>query len=182
MGLRNSGVPMWGTYDDHDYGMNDGDSSFAHKDASQRAFLDFLGHPADSPLRKQKGVYTSHSFDVSGHSILVVMLDMRFHKDPYGTKKGDFLGEEQWSWLEQLLDTSTAKVHLIVSSLQLLEGRFNVGESWGRFPEARTRMLDLLTSKNVSTPIVLSGDVHFAEMNAARCNGGSRRLLEVTSS
>ena len=34
--------------------------------------------------------------------------------------KGTMLGDEQWKWLEQELATSTAAVHIIASSVQVL--------------------------------------------------------------
>jgi alkaline phosphatase D len=133
---RNETV-LLGTWDDHDYGVNDGDKTFEPKTRRQRAFLDFLGEDVNSPRRMQQGVYSSRLFNFStdqGRSdgsalafqdktVLVVLLDLRWHKDVYGVKDGDFLGEAQWAWLEQTLQDSVARVHLIVSSLPLLEGR-----------------------------------------------------------
>jgi hypothetical protein len=29
---------------------------------------------------------------------MVVALDLRYHRDPYGVEGGDILGEEQWEW------------------------------------------------------------------------------------
>lgn len=47
---------------------------------------------------------------------------IRYNKDPYtvGPDVGDFLGHTQWAWLEKLLETSDANVHLIVSSIQVI--------------------------------------------------------------
>ena len=153
----------------------------------QAAFLDFIGEPAGSTRRLQQGVYASRLFDYGGadRRVLVILLDMRFHKDPYGTENGDFLGEAQWAWLEQTLRESDARVNLLVSSLQLLEPRHGLAECWGRFPASRARLLRLLTRAdlNVRAPVVLSGDVHFSELSLGRCGGaGGRALLEVTSS
>lgn len=38
-----------GTWDDHDYGLNDAGKEFPHKIANQRLLLDFLDEPQDSP-------------------------------------------------------------------------------------------------------------------------------------
>lgn len=182
----NSSVPMLATWDDHDFGLDNGDGhTYPYRDESQAAFLDFIGEPPESPRRRQRGVYTSQLVDFGamgelGRKVLVVLLDMRYSKDPYGVPDGDFLGEAQWEWLDRTLAQSEADVHLIVSSLQLLQSRNVVGESWVRFPAARKRLLSLLARRNVSAPIVLSGDVHFAELGMGHCSGG--QLLEVTSS
>ncbi|XP_065869519.1 uncharacterized protein [Euphorbia lathyris] len=47
-----------GTWDDHDYGLNDAGKEFEGKVTNQRLLLDFLDEPQDSPRRKQEGVYT----------------------------------------------------------------------------------------------------------------------------
>lgn len=39
---------MIGVWDDHDYGVNNGDITFAKKIPVRKIFLDFLGEPKDS--------------------------------------------------------------------------------------------------------------------------------------
>ncbi len=57
-----SEIPVIGTWDDHDYGMNDGGVYFKAKAASQEVFLDFMGVAKDSPRRKQAGIYWTHHY------------------------------------------------------------------------------------------------------------------------
>jgi alkaline phosphatase D len=132
-------------YDDHDYGINDGDRWYPHKKESQAQFLDMLRVPPGDHARREdrNGTYHYHLLRgpagrpvgggeggsgnasggggglYSGKTVAVVTLDARFHRDPYGTAGGDFLGEEQWAWLERTLAASTADVHLVVSSVQV---------------------------------------------------------------
>jgi len=206
-----------GTWDDHDYGLNDGDRLMPLKQDSKDAFLTFFGALPDDPRRKRGGVYSSTLFtngeSSSGggggvgsgptggptggrHSVLVLALDMRWFKDPYDAEKegggggggggGDFLGEEQWAWLEATLLGSNADAHIFVSSLQLLVvGREPFSECWNDFPEARERFLQLLVRLNVKAPLVVSGDVHFAEVMEADCGGGTAggaKVVELTTS
>jgi hypothetical protein len=71
--------------------------------------------------------------------------------------------------LESLLHSSTARAHILVSSLQLLPThRERLSEGWPRFPAARQRLLRLLVDARVRAPMIVSGDVHFAELMAAR--------------
>lgn len=47
-------MPAWivqvvGTWDDHDYGLNDAGKEFGGKKTNQRLLLDFLDEPQDSP-------------------------------------------------------------------------------------------------------------------------------------
>ena len=92
---------------------------------------------------------------------------------------GTILGEEQWKWLESQLHESNAQVHVIVSSIQVLTTN-PVMESWGHYPQERHRLLKLVNG--VSGSVLLSGDVHHAEMFGPKHFTTSKRLLEVTSS
>lgn len=60
-----------GTWDDHDYGLNDAGKEFKHKDINQKLMLDFLDEPPNSPRRKQAGVYASYTFGPQGRRIKV---------------------------------------------------------------------------------------------------------------
>ena len=61
----------------------------------------------------------------------------------------DFLSEAQWEWLDKTLAASTARVHLFVSSLPLLEQVVRgLGENWDRFPAAKERFLMWMLAQN----------------------------------
>ena len=75
---------MIGTYDDHDFGENNAGKEFAHKNETQALLLDFLGTPAEHPLRQQEGLYRAYTFGPPGRRLRVLMLDTRFHRDPIG--------------------------------------------------------------------------------------------------
>jgi alkaline phosphatase D len=101
---------------------------------------------------------------------------------------GEILGEEQWAWLERELAESTASIHIIVSSIQVLTTN-PVVESWGHFPKERERLLKLINP--VSGLVLLSGDVHHAEistttkhdsMNSKTSSTTEGSIIEVTSS
>eukprot|EP00729_Bicosta_minor_P019591 gene19591-12674_t len=173
-----------GTWDDHDFGLNDGDGRLSIKEES--------AVPGG-------GVYTSTTYDFTtvemraqGKTFVltVILLDTRYHKTAYEpAATGDFLGATQWGWLEQVLDGSTADAHLIVSSLQVLPAMGlpgKDGEHWSRFPAARQRLLQLLEDKEVAAPLLLSGDVHLGEFSLAACGNGNgdsaKKMVEVTSS
>lgn len=233
-----------GTWDDHDYGENDSGKYYAHKQASQKLFLEFLGVGKEEKRRyKRKGVYSSHVFGPSGRrQVKIILLDSRYHRDSHYIPsisivldsgvtaflsavvrwlcaflglghdyEGDILGEDQWRWLEAQLTyepcstsskTAPTKegnstidppgrnsenpphevcenspaVHIIVSSIQVMT-KLAVVESWGHFPSARRRLFSLLKSARPRGLILISGDVHFAELL-----GVMDGVLEVTSS
>jgi len=98
--LRASSTPVLGTWDDHDFGIDDGDRTFPRREDSKVQFLDFLDAPADDArrLREGVGVWGSTLLGEGDRSILVIALDLRYHRDSYGVEGGDILGEEQWIW------------------------------------------------------------------------------------
>lgn len=195
----------FGTWDDHDYGANDMGSDMIHREPRRDAFLDFLKVPQDSPRRQRKGVYNSIVFGEDDKKVKVIFLDTRWHRDshlipslasskiPMGSVlscltrwfsavqmqkrhreyNGTVLGEEQWQWLERQVEASDASVNIIVSSIQVFTTNPAV-ESWGHFEKERDRLVR--TIQNLPGLVVLSGDVHHAELL------GAGPILEVTSS
>ena len=100
-----STTPLLATWDDHDYGENDGDRHTPHKADAQRLFLDFLGAAPEDVRRSREGVYTAYTWGPVGRRVKVVLLDLRYFQDP-APEVRDLLGEEQWRWLEEELDYS----------------------------------------------------------------------------
>jgi alkaline phosphatase D len=193
MKLKES-TPVIGTWDDHDYGMNDGGVHFKFKAASQQVFLDFMEVEKDSPRRKQEGVYAAHSFEVGGKSIKIIVLDTRYFRsdltpdiesskrnkpNPYG--QGTILGEAQWNWLENTLKNSSATYHIIVSSIQFLSNEHGF-ECWGNFPHEVDKLEQLLVTTQAKNTIILSGDRHISEISKKNVPGLNYPLIDFTSS
>jgi alkaline phosphatase D len=157
-------IPVIGTWDDHDFGQNDAGRENPIKKEAQQQALDFLGEPAESPRRTQEGLYTSYMFGPKGKTLKIILLDTRYHRESPG-QESDILGPAQWSWLEDQLRNSTADVHVLVSSIQLLHPvPSRKMERWINFPLARQRMLSLLKETRPANFFILSGDRHFSEM------------------
>ncbi|POM60577.1 hypothetical protein PHPALM_30546 [Phytophthora palmivora] len=176
-------TPIIGIWDDHDYGINDGGKYYSYREDSQQVFLDFINEPKDSPRRKQEGIYTSYTVGTGDRTIKFILVDNRYHRDDYGTNDGNLLGEAQWKWLENELMTSSAAFNVIVSGIQILPGdRYPVAECWGRFPSQRERLLKLILASHAKGVILLSGDVHFSEINQVVCSNGTNTITEITSS
>lgn len=139
--------------------------------------------PAEHSRRQQQGVYTSSILATGNLTCKVLLLDTRFNKDPYGAVDGDFLGEEQWRWLEAELADDRPDLVLLGSSIQVLpEGKL-IEESWSKFPAVRERLLRQVLESPVPNILLLSGDVHTSEVLKARCGAGRDKLLtEFTTS
>ena len=170
--------PVIGIWDDHDYGRNNAGFGYPFKKESQKLFLDFLDEPTESPRRNQSGIYTTRRFGPSGSEVCVILLDGRSFR---GAPKsgGDILGEAQWLWLTDILENSTAQIHLICSGSQILPTEHR-HEKWADYPDSRKRLLDLLARTQKTGVIFLSGDRHMAEISRIEHAGTS--FTEVTSS
>ena len=80
-------IPVVGIWDDHDYGINDGNKNFADKSASKQEFLDFIGASKNDPRRSQDGVYDAYTLGSGNHTVKVILLDVRFNRDPWPHQK-----------------------------------------------------------------------------------------------
>jgi hypothetical protein len=175
-----------GVYDDHDYGQNDGDKHFhpPTRQASMQLFFDFMGEPADAARRKQNAVYGYYIFGAYPRRVRIILLDNRTQKDAYGDALDqDMLGEEQWEWLESILRTTQAEVTFIGAGLQILaRGDPWITESWTKMPQSQARLLALIAATRTPAVILLSGDMHFAELNAVTCSPVGYPIYDFTSS
>lgn len=188
--LREQGTAVIGTWDDHDYGRNDGDKNYPFKAQNQQLALDFLQEPAHSPRRQQEGIYAAYEYRVGRKKIKVILLDDRYFQDPlyrdsalvyHPNPTGDILGEAQWQWLRDQLTHSDADAHIIASGIQFLPQEHKY-EKWANFPVARQRFLDLLAATKPKGILLISGDRHIGEMTKAPVPGIPYPVLEVTSS
>ncbi|WP_291965533.1 alkaline phosphatase D family protein [Maribacter sp.] len=183
-----------GTWDDHDYGLNDGGVEFKAKDASQQEFLNFMDVPESSPLRKRQGVYNSKKYEVDGHTINIIILDTRYFRtkltpdtetrkrvrpNEYGV--GTMLGAAQWGWLEKELNDSKADFNIIVSSVQYLSNEHGF-ETWGNFPHEVDKLANIILDSKARGVIILSGDRHISEFSSTKITGMEYPLIDFTSS
>ena len=87
-----TGTPIIGVWDDHDYGINDGGKSFKYRLQSQKVFLDFVDEPMDSIRRQREGIYASYTYGSADQIVKIILLDVRSH-DTRGGSNCDVLGK-----------------------------------------------------------------------------------------
>jgi alkaline phosphatase D len=192
--LRKS-VPMWATWDDHDYGVNDGGADYPKRVESQKVFMDFWGEAQDSPRRKREGVYDAGVFGPAGKQVQIILLDTRYFRgplqickscapnqgryEPSADQTSTMLGEAQWKWLEEQLRIP-AQVRIIVSSIQVVPEDHG-WEKWMNLPHERQRLYTLIRDTKASGVLFLSGDRHLAELSMMD-GGVGYPLYDLTSS
>jgi len=187
-------VKVIGTWDDHDYALNDGGIENPIKKASQQLFLDFLEVPKDDKRRVQEGVYYAETIKKGENSVKILVLDTRYFrteltKDSSGEKRyipnkyaeGTMLGEQQWKWLENELSTSKADFNIIVSSIQFLSNKHGF-EAWGNMPHEVDKLEKMIINSKAKNTIILSGDRHIAEVSIKNIGDYRKPLVDITSS
>jgi alkaline phosphatase D len=192
--LRKS-VPVMATWDDHDYGVNDGGANYPKRVESQKVFMDFWGDSQDSPRRKREGIYDAKVFGPVGKQVQLILLDTRYFRgplqickscasnqgryEPSDDKSSPMLGEAQWKWLEEQLRIP-AQVRIIVSSIQVV-AEDHGWEKWMNLPHERQRLFHLIRDTKASGVLFISGDRHLAELSMMDAGVGYP-LYDLTSS
>jgi alkaline phosphatase D len=187
-------VDILGTWDDHDFGVNDGGVEYLKKDSAQQLLLNFLDVDLNDIRRKRKGVYHSQLFNIDEKNIKIIVLDTRYFRtpltvDPTGEKRyvpnptntGTILGEEQWQWLEKEIRNTTADFNIIVSSIQFLSYEHGF-ETWGNMPNEVEKLKDIIVNSKAKNVILLSGDRHISEISSTKIKGLKYPLYDFTSS
>ena len=183
-----------GTWDDHDYGLNDTGEEFPKKKESQQLFLDFFDVPEDSPRRNREGIYHSEIIRTEKGSVKIIVLDTRYFRTALNYSKerrkryqankygdGTILGEKQWNWLKNELAETDTDFTIILSSIQFLSRQHGF-ETWGNFPHEIDKMNQLLKASKARNVIFISGDRHISEFSKANIDGLAYPLVEFTSS
>lgn len=189
-----SRFPIMATWDDHDYGVNDGGVDYPQREASRQEFLRFWQVPKASPVRSRDGIYDAAIFGPEGKRVQLILLDTRSFRSslargekqriggPYipdeDTNK-TLLGAAQWAWLEKEL-RKPAELRVICSSIQCIpeaQGQ----ETWSNLPLERTRLFKLIESTRAEGVVLLSGDRHWAELSRLATDV-PYPLCEMTSS
>ena len=173
-------------WDDHDFGENDGGSSYPLKHEAKKLYLDFWEIPNDDIRHQRDGIYTNKLIYIDNFIINLILLDTRYFRSDLKKTKGfkpvylkneelnaTILGDKQWSWLVEVMKIKS-DLTIIATSIQLLptEHRF---EKWSNFPSDHFKLKKLLKSQ--SRPIiVISGDRHQGAIY------NDENIYEITSS
>jgi alkaline phosphatase D len=187
--------PVIATWDDHDYGVNNGGAEYPKKVESKEVFLDFWNEPDTSERREHEGIYTSYFYGEKGKRVQVILLDTRTFRTPLtyvvpegeikkqylpdSNKSSTFLGEKQWKWLKKELKKE-ADIRIIASSIQF-GNEHNSMESWSNFPREHEKMISLIKKTKANGVVFISGDVHWAEISK-QPQEDTYPLYDITSS
>lgn len=176
--------PIFATWDDHDFGTNDGDLRFTGKQAARKIFLGFFGGKNIDQVYKleEDSVY----FSLKSFHQNFIFLDNRYfrqpNKDPKSQQNYAHWGQKQYSWLINNLKNSDQPTWLINGNQFFSGVTLDYKESLqSNNPENFKLLLNDL--KTVKAPVVFgSGDIHFSEIMKIPAHQIGYETYELTSS
>ena len=156
-----AGVPVYATWDDHDYFKNDAAGvprgyTRADKEAVCDVFRQAWNNPSYGFGDERRGVFLRTRIGPCD----VIMVDNRYFRK---NQPGSFLGDEQMKWLRaQLLDCKGP--FIILSCGTMWSDYVSRGkDSWGRWdPQGRERIFQLIETNRIAGVLLISGDRHGA--------------------
>ncbi len=149
------------TWDDHDFGPNDSDRSYAGRFLTRQAFELFWGNP---PLGADGsgGVTTTYGWS----DVDVFLTDNRWNRDAQNRVTGaqSYLGRDQIEWLLNSLKSSRATFKLVVVGGQTVNSSATF-ENYATYGAEREFLLNRLAMERIPGIIFLSGDKHWTELS-----------------
>ena len=165
-------------WDDHDYGPNNSDRSFIHKDQTLEGFRLFWGNPTFG-LPGLGGITSYFQYN----DIDFFLLDDRYFRSPNKRQTGEatMLGKEQLEWLIDALSGSYAPFKMVCIGGQVLNtapGEENYGD---HFKEEQAYLLKRIEEEDIKNVIFVTGDRHHTTMSKY-VNARGNTLYDLTVS
>ena len=169
-------VPIYATWDDHDFGGNNKDGTLARKSDSLKSFKAMWGWaPRGTALL---GPSVASQVDLCGQRFF--LMDDRYFRDPRGASKAVQWGSNQESWFARNLAASSTPAW-IMNGGQFFGGYLKKESFEYDHPTELARITQTL--KDVAAPAMFaSGDVHFSELMKIEKARVGYETYEVTSS
>lgn len=174
-------VPVFATWDDHDYFANDAHGSDYTGEKVEVGLLRSLWEEHwNNPKPAGEGIY----FSTHLGPVHLIMLDTRScRENERQGEYGSFLGARQMKWLVNEMEQSTSPFLLISSGTMWSDYISGGKDSWRRWDIAgREEIFSLIDAKKKTRVVLLSGDRHGARGFAIpRPNGQPIYELETGS-
>ncbi len=176
-------VPNYAIWDDHDFGPNDSNGSFALKDKSLSTFQHFWPNPTNGVdgLKGNTSMVTIGDVDF-------FLLDNRYNRTAQNLNitpnlsvdhGASILGQDQIYWLINALMSSKASFKVICIGGQFLNSEA-VYENYANYAKEKSYIIELLQANKINNVVFLSGDRHCGEIS--KWTNGNYTLYDLTSS
>lgn len=151
-------TPLWGTWDDHDFGKNDSDGLLKNKQTVRRVFQEYRA--LNNFGQDDEGIYTKFRRG----PIEVFLLDPRWFSQtgpsPVDAKKTTCLGDRQWSWLLENLKSSTATFKILATGMIWDDKVNSEKDHWETYRHEREALIDFIGREKISGVVLMGGDIH----------------------
>lgn len=163
---------QYAIWDDHDYGPNDGDGTWIHKEMAWEVFKNFWGNPTFG-LPGQKGCTTWFQYN----DVDFFLLDNRYFRTPNfceSCPNRSSMGKEQMDWLLASLAASRAPFKIVAVGGQVLTTSDNDETLAHFFPADRDTMLRHIEREKIKGVVFLTGDRHYTELSETTNSNGDK--------
>ena len=151
-------TPVWGTWDDHDFGGNDTDGKISNKQVIRQVFAEYRAQKQFGD--GQHGVYTKFRRG----PIEVFMIDPRYFSQtepsPVAPDKPTCLGKTQWEWLCNGLKQSTAPFKLLATGMIWDDKKNGEKDDWHTYAHEREAIFDFIGENKIGGVALIGGDIH----------------------
>jgi len=169
-------IPVFGTWDDHDYGFNNGDKTYKYKKEAAEIFEVFFPYTKSKSTSKGPGL--SYRFSLAGQNFY--FLDARSFRDHYKNAKGSHLGDKQESWLFRDMRSHKGPIWLVKGDQFF--GKYHRFESWERYHPANLKSFLKKLKRERDPALFVSGDRHLTEIMKLEKALAGYTSYELTSS
>ncbi len=173
-------VPIIATWDDHDFGMNNGDGQvYPYVKEAQKNFLQFFAQEPGICRNMIAGPGVSSAWRFG--SQLFFLMDNRSFREPSESQnRYAHWGREQEYWLLGLLRSHSGPAFICSGSVFFLEMMFVESLSKNHPGQFSGLMAELKALQ--SKVVFVSGDVHFSEISQIESSHLGYQTYELTSS
>lgn len=154
-------VPLYTSWDDHDYLNNDLNGiPKGFTDADRKALREVWYENWNNPEKSGEGIY----FNARIGPVEIIMPDTRScRENERRGQYGSYLGLKQLEWLKETLKNSSAPFKIISSGTMWSDYISNGKDSWGTWDvEARDEIFNFIEKEKIQGVLLVSGDRHGA--------------------
>jgi alkaline phosphatase D len=164
-------------WDDHDFGPNNSDASFAGAELSREVFDLFWPNPTNGVPGVEGNTSMFSYYDAD-----IYLMDDRTFRVPGDMKTSEpaMLGKAQVEWLIRAMKSSGATFKLVAIGSQVLNPAA-VYETMSTIPKERDELLHRIEEEGIRGVVFLTGDRHFTELSRLKLKDG-RTIYDLTTS
>lgn len=174
-------TPTTGTWDDHDFGLNNGNGvTFAGgKAVTRQVFVEYRAH--DRYGNGTGGVYFKNDMG----PVEIFMLDPRWFSQtepsPVDPAQKTCFGADQWAWLKESLLDSRAPFKVLMMGQIWVDKKNTETDDMHTYWYERDALFDFIRDKRIPGVVLVGGDIHLSQHHIHRRRVGYDLHQFVTS-